>query len=362
MNPVLVSLGERSYPIGFAALNETRGVTLADLLRQRWQGTLCFVVADEHTQALVAGVLQQADLKPLEVQVLPAGESSKSLAMVERLYRALARHAADRQTLVIAVGGGVIGDVAGFVAATYNRGLPLLMVPTSLLAMVDSAVGGKVGINLPEGKNLVGAFYQPRLVWIDVQHLQSLPQREFCSGLAEVVKYGVILDADFFAWLETHQASILAREPALLLALIERCCRLKAQVVEQDEWERTGLRVILNYGHTFAHAFECVAGYGTWTHGEAVAVGMHCAARLAERLGLMSEEGLVQRQARLLSALGLPLQVDPAWSSDALLQAMRTDKKNRAGRLRFVLPTRLGEVRLVDQVPESDVRAVLATS
>jgi 3-dehydroquinate synthase len=333
--------------------------TLAPLIQKRWQGSQAIVVADQHTQALVPVWLAQASLPNVHTHVIPAGEGSKSLALAETLYRVLAQRAADRQTLLVALGGGVVGDLAGFVAATYNRGLPLLMVPTSLLAMVDSSVGGKVGINLPEGKNLVGAFHQPRLVWIDVRHLHSLPEREFRSGLAEVVKYGMILDADFFGWLETHQAAILAREPDVLLSLVRRCCELKAQVVEQDEFERTGIRAALNYGHTFAHAFESVAGYGTWTHGEAVAVGMDCAARLAARRGRISNE-VVIRQAALLDALGLPRQVDRTWSVDALLQAMRTDKKALAGRLRFVLPTRLGEVRLVDDVPETEVRAVLA--
>jgi 3-dehydroquinate synthase len=332
---------------------------LPDLIRERWNGTQAVILVDTHTQALLPAFLAQARLASPRIEVIPSGEGSKSLAVAETLYRRLAQQAADRQTLIVALGGGVIGDLAGFVAATYNRGLPLMMVPTSLLAMVDSSVGGKVGINLPEGKNLVGAFHQPRLVWIDVRHLHSLPEREFCSGLAEVVKYGVILDAAFFAWLETNREAILAREPAVLLSLVERCCQLKAQVVEQDEFERTGLRAALNYGHTFAHAFESVAGYGTWTHGEAVAVGMDCAARLALRRGLIPET-LVARQAALLDALGLPRRVDRAWSVEALLRAMRTDKKALAGRLRFVLPTRLGEVRLVEDVPEADVTAVLA--
>ena len=359
MSPLIVSLGERSYPIGFATAEGTADDTLARLLRERWHGSQAIVVADENTQALVPEWLAQALLPTVHTHILPAGEGSKSLSQAEGLYRVLAQRAADRQTLVVALGGGVVGDLAGFVAATYNRGLPLLMVPTSLLAMVDSSVGGKVGINLPEGKNLVGAFHQPRLVWIDVRHLHSLPEREFRSGLAEVVKYGVILDAAFFGWLETHQAAILAREPDALQSLVRRCCELKAQVVEQDEFERTGIRAALNYGHTFAHAFESVAGYGAWTHGEAVAVGMDCAARLAARRGLIPDE-VVARQAALLDALGLPRQVDRTWPVEALLQAMRTDKKALAGRLRFVLPTRLGEVRLVDDVPDSEVRAILA--
>jgi 3-dehydroquinate synthase len=259
---------------------------------------------------------------------------------------------------VVAVGGGVIGDLAGFVAATYNRGLGLLMVPTTLLAMVDSSVGGKVGVNHPRGKNLIGAFHQPAGVWIDTAVLRTLPDREYKSGLAEVVKYGVILDADFFAWLERHVPAILAREPAALRHLVTRCCRLKADVVEKDEREETGLRAVLNYGHTFAHAFEAVGGYGSWLHGEAVAAGMVCASRLAQRRGLVGAE-LTQRQVRLLGAFGLPT-APRAWDPESLLAAMRLDKKALAGRLRLVLPRRLGEAALWADVSEEEVRAVLA--
>src|SRR6185503_10475707 len=202
------------------------------------------------------------------------------------------------------LGGGVIGDLAGFVAATFNRGLPLLMVPTTLLAMVDSSVGGKVGINLVAGKNLIGAFHQPAGVWIDTAVLDTLPDREYRSGLAEVLKYGVIIDAEFFAWQETNIAKIRSRDPAAVEHIVSRSCRLKADVVEKDEREETGLRAVLNYGHTFAHAFETVGGYGGWLHGEAVAAGMVCASRLAERKGLIGAE-LTERQIALLSAFQL---------------------------------------------------------
>ncbi|HKB05463.1 MAG TPA: 3-dehydroquinate synthase, partial [Gemmataceae bacterium] len=255
----------------------------------------------------------------------------------------------------------VIGDLAGFVAATYNRGLPLVMIPTTLLAMVDSSVGGKVGINLPQGKNLVGAFHQPAGVWIDTAMLDTLPDREYRSGLAEVVKYGVILDAEFFAWLEGNAAAVLSRDPAAVAQIVARSCRLKADVVEQDEREETGLRMILNYGHTFAHAFESVAGYGMWLHGEAVAAGMVCASRLAERRGLIAGE-VTRRQAALLTRFRLPTARPPEWNADRLIEAMRRDKKNIAGRLRFVLPTRLSHVAVFDDVPESQVREVLAAA
>jgi len=231
------------------------------------------------------------------------------------------------------------------------------MVPTTLLAMVDSSVGGKVGVNHPKGKNLIGAFHQPVGIWIDPSLLQPLPDREYRSGLAEVVKYGVIRDADFFAWLEANRAAVLRREAVAVSHVVARCCRLKADVVEQDERELTGLRAMLNYGHTFAHAFETVGGYGSWLHGEAVAAGMICASRLAERRGLIPAE-VTQRQVSLLRDFGLPV-APLLWPVDELLSVMRSDKKNVAGRLRFVLPTRLGEVKLFDDVPEADVREVL---
>jgi 3-dehydroquinate synthase len=253
----------------------------------------------------------------------------------------------------------VVGDLAGFVAATWNRGLDLLMVPTTLLAMVDSSVGGKVGINHPRGKNLIGAFHQPRGVWIDTTMLSTLPDREYRSGLAEVVKYGVILDAELFRYLEEHAAEVLSREPAAVEHLVASSCRLKADVVEQDERELTGLRAILNYGHTFAHAFETVAGYGAWLHGEAVAAGMVCASLLAQRRGLLGQEA-TERQRGLLRAFGLPVGPESDWNIDALLGVMRSDKKAVGGCLRFVLPGRLGgQVALFDDIEERDVREVL---
>src|SRR5262249_32463287 len=228
-----------------------------------------------------------------------------TLTTASKLYDRLAEIPADRNTLVVAVGGGVVGDLAGFAAATYNRGLPLLMAPTTLLAMVGSSVGGKTGVNHPKGKNLIGAFHQPVGVWIDSLTLATLPEREYRSGLAEVVKYGVILDPDLFRYLEEHLIAVLQREANAVQHIVARCCRLKADIVERDERELTGLRAVLNYGHTFAHAFETVAGYGNWLHGEAVAAGMICASRLAERRGLIGGD-VTERQRRLLHQLGLP--------------------------------------------------------
>ena len=224
--------------------------------------------------------------------------------------------------------------------------------------MVDSSVGGKVGVNHPRAKNVIGAFHQPVGVWIDTAVLSTLPDREYRSGLAEVVKYGVILDADFFDWLERNAPAVLARDPAAVRHLVAVCCRLKADVVERDEREELGLRVVLNYGHTFAHAFEAVGGYGAWLHGEAVAAGMVCASRLAERRGMIPA-AVTERQVRLLERLHLPVAPKSEWPAEARLEAMRRDKKAQAGRLRFVLPAELGKVVAADDVDEAAVRAVL---
>jgi 3-dehydroquinate synthase len=353
-----VALAERSYDIAISA-----GRTgLGEFVRQRARGSAALVVHDSnvtrHAQA-VENSLCGVGFQVQRVE-LPAGEKEKCLATISRLYDVLADLRADRQTLVVAVGGGVIGDLAGFVAATFNRGLPFLQVPTSLLAMVDSSVGGKVGINHPRAKNLIGAFHQPIGVWIDTTTLETLPQREYVSGLAEVSKYGVILDAELFAYLESHIPALLARDPETVRHIVGRSCELKADVVRQDEREETGLRAVLNYGHTFAHAFEAVAGYGTWLHGEAVAAGMICASRLAERLGRIGSD-VTNRQRALLEALRLPTRPE-SWPVEDLLAAMRNDKKNVGGQLRLVLPSRLGACELVAGVSEDDVAAVLGAT
>jgi 3-dehydroquinate synthase len=356
---VRVHLAERGYDIHVTS-HDLAG--LGPFARQRARASLAFVVTDENAvpHAHAATTALQAVGFQVHTATLSPGEGQKSLPVASSLYDRLHAIHADRKTLVVAVGGGVIGDLAGFVAATYARGLPLLMVPTTLLAMVDSSVGGKVGVNHPGAKNLIGAFHQPVGVWIDTATLASLPDREYRSGLAEVVKYGVILDAGFFESLEARTDAILGREPEAVRQVVAHCCRLKARVVEQDEREESDLRVILNYGHTFAHAFETAAGYGPWLHGEAVAAGMVCASRLAERRGLVSPE-LTDRQRRLLQRFGLPT-APGRWPVEALMATMRSDKKSLAGRLRFVLPRRLGEVALFDDVPEADVRQVLTES
>lgn len=353
---VHVHLSPRSYSIVVTS-DDLWG--LAPFARGNVKGQSVFVVTDEHAgpHAAAASEALAAAGFAVATVTLPAGEAQKSLAVASSLYDRLVDLRADRQTAVVAVGGGVVGDLAGFVAATFARGLPLLMVPTTLLAMVDSSVGGKVGVNHPRAKNLIGAFHQPVGVWIDTATLATLPDREYRSGLAEVVKYGVILDADFFEYLEANADAILARDPVAVRFVVARCCRLKAGVVEKDEREETGLRAVLNYGHTFAHAFETAAGYGGWLHGEAVAAGMVCASRLGERHGLIGPD-LTERQRRLLVRFGLPT-APKDWAVADLLATMRSDKKTVAGRLRFVLPRRLGEVALFDDISEEDVKRVL---
>jgi 3-dehydroquinate synthase len=332
----------------------------ASFLRERVPAQHAVIVTDSgvaaHAERVAAALT--ADKLRCEVLTVPAGEGSKSLAQAERLWNKLVALKADRTTAIVAVGGGVVGDLAGFVAASFARGLDFIQIPTTLLAQVDSSVGGKTGVNLPAAKNIVGAFWQPRGVLIDLDVLATLPEREYRSGLAEVVKYGVILDAAFFAYLEQHADELAARDAAALEHVIARSCRLKADVVEKDERELTGLRAVLNYGHTFCHAIETVSGYGTYLHGEAVAIGMVCASRLAESLGRIGPE-VTERQRVLLTRLSLPTVVG-GLDHDALVAAMARDKKVEHGRLRFVLPSRLGHVELVGNVDPELVRRAMS--
>ncbi|EMI52823.1 3-dehydroquinate synthase [Rhodopirellula sallentina] len=293
----------------------------------------------------------------LSVIDVASGEPSKSTDRIAQLWNEMLDTAADRRSVVIAVGGGVIGDLAGFAAATFTRGLRLVQVPTTLLAMVDSSVGGKTGINLPGGKNLVGSFWQPHLVWIDTDFLKTLPEREYVSGLAEVIKYGVIEDAEFFDYLESNITAILDRAPEPTRHAIARSCESKARVVADDERETTGRRAILNYGHTFAHAIESTAGYGAFLHGEAVSIGMQMAAELSVRLGRCPAE-LLTRQTALLDAAGLPLRWKDA-DVEKMIAVMARDKKVAHGKLRFVLPDRIGNVELVGDVPADLVSAAI---
>jgi 3-dehydroquinate synthase len=319
------------------------------------------LISDEHVRPycdVVAGSLTAAGVA-VQSLIVPAGEPSKSVTVADQLWQDMLNAGAHRQTVVFAVGGGVVGDLAGFVAATFARGLDFVQIPTTLLAQVDSSVGGKVGINLPGAKNMVGAFWQPKFVLIDTDVLKTLPDREFRAGLAEVVKYGVILDESFFAFLESHTAEINARQADVLAQTIARCCQLKAEVVAADERETSGRRAMLNYGHTFGHAIEAIAGYGTLLHGEAVSIGMLCASRLAEKLSRI-DPTVTQRQAELLKAFHLPTEV-PNLDHSQLIDAMRHDKKVEHGKLRFILPDRLGNVELVGDIEPDFVRAALGS-
>lgn len=367
MQSIPVSLGQRSYPIwiGVPDAPDALVAALRDTLGT-WSQTI--LVYDEHVApyarsiaAALPNTLPGASLPPM--LAVPSGEESKCVNELHRLWGELLRLRTDRQAVVIAVGGGVVGDLAGFLAATWNRGLRFVQVPTTLLAMVDSSVGGKTGINLPEAKNVVGAFWQPTLVWADLNALDSLPEREFRSGLAEVVKYGVILDPNFFAYLETQAASLLARDPAAIAAIVRRSCELKAQIVADDELETTGRRAILNYGHTFGHAIESLASYGTYLHGEAVAIGMTMAGTLAATLGRWPAESIA-RQTRLLHSLGLPTRIGTEHAESLrpkrMLEAMQLDKKTSHGKFNLILPTCIGQVETVREVPSNAIENAIA--
>ncbi len=367
---VHVNLGERSYEIrivsgGLAELPALLPSWLDRSVYRAGSSRLAHIVTDRnvrpHADVVREGLARTSwncGLTELE-----PGEKTKSVNNLAAVWDDLIAAKADRQTVLIAVGGGVVGDLAGFAAASFVRGLPFVQVPTSLLADVDSSVGGKTGINHPAAKNMLGAFHQPIGVLIDTALLETLPAREFAAGMAEVIKYGVILDADFFAFLEQRAEAINRRDPSILRQVVARCCRLKADVVEKDEFERTGLRAVLNYGHTFGHAFEALAGFGELLHGEAVAIGMLYASRLAERLGLI-DSSTTGRQEALLSLSGLPTRLPESWSHsvDAVIDRMKLDKKTLGGQLRFVLPKRLGHVEVVSDVSETDVRAVLTNA
>ncbi|MBU6411542.1 MAG: 3-dehydroquinate synthase, partial [Verrucomicrobia bacterium] len=336
MRTVSVQLGRRSYSVKIAP--GLLGQMGRHCKRLKAAGR-CAIITDANAGRYFARTafqaLAHAGFSPVLIRV-PAGETSKSLRTVQTCYDRLAEHRFERNSFVVALGGGVVGDLAGFVAATYLRGIPFVQVPTTLLAQVDSSVGGKTGVNLRAGKNLVGAFYQPRLVLCDLDTLRTLPEREFRAGLAEVIKYGIIRDAELFARLERDLGKILQREERVLAPVIARCCEIKAEVVSRDETEG-GVRAILNFGHTLGHAIENSSGYGKLLHGEAISIGQVAAARLSQKLlGLSGRE--VERIERLFRRAGLPtrIRLNPA-RRKRLFAAMRLDKKVRAGEIRFVL-------------------------
>lgn len=320
-----------------------------------------FVVTDSDVGRLyikpIEDLLADAGFVP-RIFTIPAGESSKSLKYWQQILDWLVEQKADHQEAIVALGGGVVGDLAGFVAATYHRGVPLIQIPTSLLAQVDSAIGGKTGINHPLGKNLIGAFHQPRLIIVDPAFLLTLSERVYYGGWAEIVKYGMILDADLFEMLEKQTSLLHKRDATFLTRIITRCIQLKMDIVQRDERDG-GLRNILNYGHTFGHALEAITEYGTWLHGEAVAIGMEVAGRIAVERGLLTIEQSL-RQHKLLQALHLPVRC-PGIDIEFVMEKMQRDKKVRAGRTRWVLPTNIGHAEVYDDIPLDIVRNAIAT-
>ena len=360
-----VALGVRSYPIHIGS----GSVVDADAHRPFWASTFKAFGAGRDVALVSSTVVAPLYAQPLQhaleaagkrtvTIVVPDGEVHKDGNALASIHDAMLEARMERSVTVVALGGGVVGDLAGFAAATYQRGVRFVQVPTTLLAQVDSSVGGKTGINHRLGKNMIGAFHQPHAVVIDLATLATLPDREMSAGLAEVIKYGASLDADFFVWLETAMPRLRARDADALAFAIRRCCALKAEVVAEDERE-AGRRALLNFGHTFGHAIEGAAGYGAWLHGEAVGAGMILAARLSQRLGLITED-LVDRLTALVAAAGLPVAA-PNLDLATWSQWMAGDKKAEAGQLRFVLLDALGSAHLAS-VPDATLHGVLDAS
>ncbi|RDH88308.1 MAG: 3-dehydroquinate synthase [endosymbiont of Seepiophila jonesi] len=338
VNRLEVDLGERRYPIYIGAGIHAN----ADYYRPHISGTQVMVVTNETIAPLyLKNTLQALDGFEVASVILPDGEQFKTLEVLSRIYTALLEQRFTRKCTLIALGGGVIGDMTGFAAASYQRGVPFIQVPTTLLSQVDSSVGGKTGVNHPLGKNMIGAFYQPKAVLADITTLNTLDDRQLASGISEVIKYGLINDRPFFEWLEANMDALLAREPEALTYAIERSCQDKAEVVAADEKE-AGQRALLNLGHTFGHAIETGMGYGEWLHGEAVAAGMCMAADLSHRLGWLEGKDL-ERTCRLIEQAGLPTDPPKALSSEQFMALMAVDKKVLDGKLRLVLLHGIGE-------------------
>ncbi|MFP1813643.1 3-dehydroquinate synthase [Lonsdalea quercina] len=357
MERIIVTLGERSYPITIAA-----GLfSNADSFLPLKAGDQVMVVTNDTLAPLyldaVRTVLENVGVRVDQV-ILPDGEKYKSLTILDQVFSALLEKPHGRDTTLVALGGGVIGDLTGFAAACYQRGVRFIQVPTSLLAQVDSSVGGKTAVNHPLGKNMIGAFYQPASVVIDIDCLKTLPANELSSGLAEVIKYGIVFDSDFFAWLETHIDAVRALENAPVAYCIRRCCELKAKVVAADEREN-GLRALLNLGHTYGHAIEAEMGYGNWLHGEAVAVGTVMAAQAAYRLGLLGSAE-VDRIKALLTRAGLPITGPASMTPESYLPHMMRDKKVLGGELRLILPMAIGQAEIRSGVAHDVVLASIA--
>lgn len=355
MKQIQVDLGERSYPIyiGQNLMNDSEALSRY-LLKKR-----ILIVTNETVAPLYLNQIQEVMVSFGEVEsvILPDGEQFKDLAHLDAIFTALLQRNYGRDSVLVALGGGVIGDMTGFAAACYQRGIDFIQIPTTLLSQVDSSVGGKTAVNHPLGKNMIGAFYQPQLVLIDTQCLHTLPAREFAAGMAEVIKYGIMWDGEFFQWLENNVQALKRLETEALVYAISRCCEIKADVVSQDETER-GVRALLNLGHTFGHAIEAEMGYGNWLHGEAVAAGTVLAAQTARSLGLI-DESIVCRIVQLLQAFDLPVSAPESMDFDSFIQHMRRDKKVLGGQIRLVLPTGIGQADVFSQVTESTLEQVI---
>lgn len=334
------------------------------LISHVWKGDMALVVTDEHVAKLylhrLTGALEEAGIRS-KLFIVPAGEGAKSLTSMNQLVEQMVQARASRDSMVIALGGGVVGDLAGFAASILLRGVPFVQIPTTLLAQVDSSVGGKTAVNSAYGKNLIGSFHQPKLVIADVQTLTSLPARELKAGYAEIVKYGFIRDAEFFAWLEANGAQVLAAQPSALAEAVVRSCRNKAEIVVADEREQN-IRALLNFGHTFAHAFEAETGYSdVLLHGEAVSIGMALAWKLSARMGLCAE-ATAARATDHMRTLDLPVSpraIRPTWDVEALLEHFTRDKKARSGQLTFILARDIGDAFVCREVGEELLRALL---
>jgi len=354
MRTLNVSLADRSYPIHIGAGLLARPELVTALLPQKRAAIVTNeTVAPLYLEQLSEG-LAAAGVAIVPI-ILPDGEAHKNWETLNTIFDALLEHRCERKTAIIALGGGVVGDIAGFAAAAYLRGVPFVQIPTTLLSQVDSAVGGKTAINHPLGKNMIGAFYQPRVVLADTSTLGTLPERELSAGLAEVIKYGLIRDPAFFSWLEQNMDALLAKDPDALAYAIHASCRNKADVVAEDERE-TGVRATLNFGHTFGHAIEAGTGFGTWLHGEAVGAGMVLAAQLSQRLGHLGDAD-VARVTALLARARLPVEA-PELGAERYLELMGHDKKVEGGRLKFVLLERIGAA-FVAEAPRALITEVL---
>jgi 3-dehydroquinate synthase len=349
-----VELGSRSYPIYI----DSGLINSTDLLSNYIHSKrVCIVTNDIVAPLYLEAFKNKLDDFIVDEIILPDGEAEKSLANFNVIMSHLLTHEHGRDTTLVALGGGVIGDINGFAAACYQRGVDFIQVPTTLLSQVDSSVGGKTAVNHPLGKNMVGAFYQPKAVFIDIDSLKTLPVREFNAGMAEVIKYGILGDNNFFLWLENNLSAIKSGDKDILAAMIEKCCQCKADIVAQDEKE-SGIRALLNLGHTFGHAIEAEQGYGNWLHGEAVATGMVLAAKLAVAMNLLKVSELRRIEAIIL-AFDLPIIAPENMGLAEFVRHMRRDKKNIAGKLRFIIPTEIGKSEMRDDVTQETLQAIL---